>query len=56
MEERYHTCRWCRHYDDGKCLKSNVSVVAYEGKREIEPDEVEIYINDPNYFYCKEWA
>ena len=55
MDDRYHVCRWCRHYSNEKCLKDNVDVVVRVDNKYIDPDDVEIYIKDQTTFYCKEW-
>lgn len=54
MEEMYHSCRWCHHYSNGKCLKDIVDVVVLVEDLSID-DKVDIYIKDPDNFYCKEW-
>lgn len=57
MDEMYHTCRWCKHYKDGKCLKEIVDVfIADDVIGDIIGDDmIEVFISDPENFYCKEW-
>lgn len=54
-EDMYHTCRYCKYYDNGKCINDTVAVAVCVQGFELEYDDVEIFINDPETFYCKEW-
>ena len=49
-------CRWCKHYENGMCLRLAEAIdVDTLGERRMSGEDVEIYIREPEGFYCKEW-
>lgn len=54
MDDMYHACRWCKHYENGHCVKENFIVVESDTQYEVD-DIVELLIKEPETFYCKDW-
>ncbi|XCH79037.1 MAG: hypothetical protein WHF31_16205 [Candidatus Dehalobacter alkaniphilus] len=53
VDELYHTCRWCKWLEKGKCTNEhafNFNTEDEDGK-EVTLNGVEIA--DPNDFFCK---
>lgn len=53
-EDMYHSCRWCKHYDNGHCTKDNFNVMNKRTWSDLT-DKVELEIKEPESFYCKDW-
>lgn len=53
-ENMYHSCRWCKHYDDGSCTRDNFQITDRDTWNDVT-DEVKLLINEPESFYCKHW-
>jgi len=53
MEDMYHCCRWCKHYEDGNCTRENFYVVDEYGCN--VPEEIKLEIKEPESFYCSNW-
>lgn len=62
-------CRNCKYFEYGKCVNINeLFTIRFEGTVEDEEyneivfseedadvDDIDLYINNPESFYCKEW-
>lgn len=58
MDDLYHVCRWCKHYENGCCVKDNFIAVDRDQQGNIDDianDKVELVIKEPETFYCKDW-
>jgi hypothetical protein len=52
----YHTCRWCKHYENGCCTKAKEIFYVSEWDTDYSIEEVaDFEIKEPESFYCKEW-
>jgi hypothetical protein len=51
----YHTCRWCKHYENGCCTNENIFDVDVNIEGEGSVESVDLVIKEPESFYCKEW-
>lgn len=56
MDEMYHVCRWCKHYENGNCTKGKDIFYVSELDTDYSIEEVaEFEIKEPESFYCKYW-
>ena len=54
MDDMYHVCRYCKHYKDGNCTKENFYIFDEESECYMG-NTVELYVKEPDDFYCKHW-
>lgn len=52
-EDYMHCCRYCKNFDrmSGVCFSDELISVNYDEDIEV----TDVYINNPDTFYCKAW-
>jgi len=55
MDEMYHVCRWCKHYENGNCTRDNFILTDVTDNFEDVTDITNLIIKEPESFYCKDW-
>lgn len=54
--DMYHSCRWCKHYKNGRCETDNFNVLDITDKYEDDvTDLTALEIKEPESFYCSNW-
>jgi hypothetical protein len=54
VEDMYKTCKWCKYYKDGFCIKESFNVLDDWGKP-YNYLEVNLEVKEPDKFNCSEW-
>lgn len=55
MDEMYHVYRWCKHYENGCCVRAEDNfIVENEFTGEVE-EHNRFTVKEPESFYCKDW-
>lgn len=54
-DDMYHSCRWCKHYENGYCTRDNFYMYEKDDLMVDVSIDVLLEVKEPESFYCKHW-